>query len=157
MEIAPQTSNVVRAILDEAREWLDTPYHHQQSIKGQATDCIGLVVGVASNIGLLNQRDRLWISKNFSGYARSPQGDLLRRGFGAFLPEYHVDDMQPGDVLLISMNYQPRHCAIYTENNTIIHAYAERGRCVEHRYAHYWRRMTLAAYRLAEVDPKWDS
>ena len=33
---------VVRA----ARGWIGTPYHHQASVKGVGTDCLGLVRGV---------------------------------------------------------------------------------------------------------------
>jgi cell wall-associated NlpC family hydrolase len=29
-----------------AREWLGTPYHHQASLKGVGTDCVGLVRGI---------------------------------------------------------------------------------------------------------------
>ena len=29
-----------------ARTWLGTPYHHQASLKGVGTDCLGLVRGV---------------------------------------------------------------------------------------------------------------
>ncbi|NOR63763.1 MAG: hypothetical protein GQ535_14880 [Rhodobacteraceae bacterium] len=34
------------AIVRAARGWLGTPYHHQQSVKGHGTDCLGLVRGV---------------------------------------------------------------------------------------------------------------
>ena len=29
-----------------ARSWIGTPYHHQASVRGVGTDCIGLVRGV---------------------------------------------------------------------------------------------------------------
>lgn len=29
-----------------AREWIGTPYHHQASVRGVGTDCLGLVRGV---------------------------------------------------------------------------------------------------------------
>ena len=29
-----------------ARDWLGTPYHHQASLRGVGTDCVGLVRGI---------------------------------------------------------------------------------------------------------------
>lgn len=33
-------------IVAEARRWIGTPYHHQASLRGVGTDCLGLVRGV---------------------------------------------------------------------------------------------------------------
>jgi cell wall-associated NlpC family hydrolase len=33
-------------IVEEARSWLGTPYHHQAALKGVGCDCIGLLRGV---------------------------------------------------------------------------------------------------------------
>ena len=35
-----------KQIIQTARQWLDTPYHHQARVKGVGVDCIGLVIGV---------------------------------------------------------------------------------------------------------------
>ena len=40
-----KSSNAARAV-DIARGWIGTPYHHQASLKGVGTDCLGLVRGV---------------------------------------------------------------------------------------------------------------
>ena len=34
------------AIVEAARHWLGTPYHHQASLRGVGCDCLGLVRGV---------------------------------------------------------------------------------------------------------------
>ena len=34
------------AIVKAARGWLGTPYHHQASVKGIGTDCLGLIRGL---------------------------------------------------------------------------------------------------------------
>ena len=155
METALQTSNIVPVILAEARSWVDTPYQHQGRRKSQAVDCIGLVMGVSYNVGLIGKPDLQWIAKNFSAYSRTPEANLLREGFSNFMPEVLISNLLPGDVVLVSMDNAPRHCAIYTEKDTIIHAYAERGRCVENRFVHYWRKMSICAYRMADMDPTW--
>ena len=33
-------------VVTEARDWIGTPYIHQQRTKGAATDCIGLIYGL---------------------------------------------------------------------------------------------------------------
>ncbi len=33
-------------IVEAARQWIGTPYHHQASVRGVGTDCLGLVRGV---------------------------------------------------------------------------------------------------------------
>lgn len=33
-------------VVAEARRWLGTPYHHQASLRGIGTDCLGLVRGI---------------------------------------------------------------------------------------------------------------
>jgi NlpC/P60 family putative phage cell wall peptidase len=154
--VQPTNSNVVPAILAEAREWLDTPYHHQGRLKDVGVDCIGLIIGVAYNVGLIGRSDIAWIKKAFPSYSRQPEGTYLRDGLSKFMPEVLVSQREPGDVILVSMDNAPRHVVLYTERDTIIHAYAERGKCVETRYAHYWRRMSLAAFRMSEIDPLWD-
>ena len=34
------------AIVTAARGWLGTPYHHQASVKGVGSDCLGLIRGI---------------------------------------------------------------------------------------------------------------
>ena len=58
-------------VLTEARSWMGTPWHHQARLKGVGVDCIGLVVGVCSALGL-----PLEDSKN---YARYPDGVALAK------------------------------------------------------------------------------
>lgn len=38
--------DVATEVLTEARGWIGTPYHHQASLKGVGTDCLGLLRGV---------------------------------------------------------------------------------------------------------------
>lgn len=36
-----------KAIVNAARSWLGTPYHHQASLRGVGCDCLGLIRGLA--------------------------------------------------------------------------------------------------------------
>ena len=44
-------SNKIQTMIDEAREWIGTPFVHQGRTKGQACDCLGLVIAVAKAAG----------------------------------------------------------------------------------------------------------
>jgi NlpC/P60 family putative phage cell wall peptidase len=141
---------IVDAIITEARTWVGTPYVHQGRTKKFGTDCIGLLIGVMHEIGAIDQEGVDWVVREFGSYKRLPKGNSLARGVGQFMPEVMLTQKQPGDVILVSMDGLPRHCAIYTYDNTLIHAYLEAKKCVETRYAHYWKRMSLCAFRLSE-------
>ena len=123
-------------IIESARNWVGVPYTHQGRSK-RGIDCIGLILAVGHEVGLLNEHDLEWIHNEFKGYARLPNGQSLRNGFSQFSPEVPITQLQPSDVILVTMDKHPRHCAIYTDSDTIIHAYAERGKVAEARYAHY--------------------
>jgi NlpC/P60 family putative phage cell wall peptidase len=42
-------------IVAEALTWEGTPYHHHAALKGIGCDCIGLIRGVARDVGLLSR------------------------------------------------------------------------------------------------------
>jgi len=117
------------AILTEAREWIGTPYYHQQSTKGIGCDCLGLVRGV-------------W--RGCIGPEPAPTPPYLRmrrRGDSAlsdtmalYLTEVEIAAARPADVIIYRIRMQ-EHCAILAEGDvesgSIIHAMAEAGCVVE--------------------------
>ncbi len=141
-------------ITREARRWLGTPYAHQGRRRGQAVDCVGLVFGTLRAAGIGS--DAFWRRQHrrWGTYREIPDGATLYQGFSLFVPEYPPAKARPGDCLLITFAGAPRHTAIYTERDTIIHAYKEVGRCVEQTWTGTWRRDTTSAFRLPEIDPQ---
>lgn len=116
-------------IVAEARTWIGTKYRHQGRKKGVAVDCIGLVGGVALACGISGARE--WLAdKTLHSYARSPDPTLLLDSCVRFMdraPSYAR--ASAGDVLLFSLQGEPRHFAFVSEVNGagpthIIHAYA---------------------------------
>lgn len=106
-------------VVAEAREWIGTKFHAQASVKGVGCDCKGLVWGVARELGLPEAN---------TFHAQVADYDLTKKDFGAplkagmaevFVP---VDEMIPGDVLLLTVHGKPGHLAIVTENGRAIHA-----------------------------------
>jgi NlpC/P60 family putative phage cell wall peptidase len=138
-------------IVTEARAWLGTRWMHQQSLKGQACDCIGLVKGVAIGAGLVpaDFATRAEVTQ-FSGYGRRPDGRLIV-ALDLFLDRVTAKP-EPGDVLLMRFDKTPQHVAIVSDIG-IIHAHATARRVVEHRLDEVWSQRIVAVYRFRGVQP----
>src|SRR6185437_10583982 len=50
---AEMTPENVARVLDEARTWIGTPYHHMADIKGVGVDCAMLPVRVFCDLGIV--------------------------------------------------------------------------------------------------------
>lgn len=141
---------MAEAIINEARRWVGTPYKHRGRHLHKAVDCIGLVFGVMETVGLGDRQ--FWIARNkeYATYRRVPDGYTLYGAFSRWIPEYPRSQARPGDMLLISFAGAPRHTAILTYDNTIIHAHSEAKGCVENAWTDSWWRDTTTAFRLVE-------
>lgn len=117
-------SRVTRAeIIAEARDWIGTPYHPQQSRKRAGCDCKGLIVGVARELGLAEADTlaaRTW------NYRLDFSPERLLEGLAETLRR--VEQGLPGDVMAIEVDrpgFGPRHLAIMAENDRLIHCYGK--------------------------------
>lgn len=125
-------------IVAEARSWIGTPFHHQQCVKGHGVDCIQLVAGVGSALGLC---ERIHASK--STYRRLPSPRTLLAGLESAL--VRVTELLPGDVVAIEWRAGlPTHVGIFTEEDTIIHSMESMGGVIETRTEYlsihsFWR------------------
>lgn len=142
------------AIVAEARSWINTRWQHQASVKGVATDCIGLVGGVGVR---LRMPDALvWAAdQRCRAYGRKPDVEALRAGCEAYLEQIPVDSAGLGDILL--MRYEPdsdpRHFTIISALDPmyIIHAFATARKVVENRVDRAWHDRIVGAYRYRGV------
>ena len=113
-------------IVAEARTWIGTRYRHQGRSKMLGVDCIGLVGGVALNVGVPNATD--WAQNRvLHAYARTPDPAMMLRACAMYFDRRAV--ALEGDVLLFALQGEPRHFAIVTETRDgqpwrIVHAYA---------------------------------
>lgn len=124
-------------IVDEARTWIDTPFHHQGRLKGVGVDCAGVIIGVAHALKLSEFDCR--------NYGREPTMGQMR----ILLEEHMIKVVTPlpGDALLFSFDVMEQHLGMFTDANTIIHAYEKVGKCVEHRYSDLWLTRTRGIYQ----------
>lgn len=131
------------AIVAEARSWLGTRFHHQGRLKGVGVDCAGLVAQVAQAVGMAVD--------DHIDYTHRPDGVLLQAVCDAQMTHIDINEIAPGDVLLMKFDSLPQHLAIvgdYASGGlSMIHAYAPARQVVEVRLDEGWRQQIVAAYR----------
>lgn len=124
-------------IIEKAREYVGTPFHHQGRVKGVGIDCAGVVECVAREVG--------YDIPVHDGYGRQPFAGQLQAKLDQYLEQ--TNELTPGCVLLIKFPGTPAmHVGIYT-GNSIIHAYSQVGKCVEHDYDATWQKLTVGYYQ----------
>lgn len=147
-----------------ARSWLGTRFLHQGRLKrgageGGGVDCLGLLVGVARELGLRDRQGRALAESDCADYGQFPDGEALRRTLAELLVEIPCSDVAPGDIALFRFDGNPQHLAIVGNYEdaadggdvplSLIHAYAPARKVVEHRLDAAWRTRMVAAFRVA--------
>ena len=86
------------------------------------------------------------------GHALEGRGDrvTVTRTDTGLVRVLDIAARQPGDLLLMRFAREPQHLAVLVGEN-IVHAYANAGRCVEHRLDDAWSRRIVRVYRFAGV------
>lgn len=127
-------------IVATARSYLGVRYHHQGRNRA-GLDCVGLVLAVGWELGL--------VAHDYDGYGPTPDGVMMRGEMGRHMVRIPVAEMRQGDVLLMRFELHPQHVAIVTElpeGLAIIHAHSRARRVVEHVIDATWRARTVGAY-----------
>lgn len=134
-------------IVDEARTWIGTPWHHLGRVKGAGCDCIGLVVGVANALGIpVEDSDR---------YPRHHAGNQFELEVFRQTDGVNPRMLKPGDLILMKFDKESNHIAIVTETEPyikIIHAYAVARKVVEHSFDDTFRQKMFSCRRFKGVE-----
>ncbi len=131
-------------IVDKAREFLGTPFHHQGRLKGIGLDCIGLISEVAGELGMRNEHK--------ANYPRHPDGKTLLAGLKGNVERIEVDDAVPGDILVFWMDNNskhPQHIGIKTDKG-LIHTCQSTGKVVEHCIDEKWAKRIVCAFKFPD-------
>ena len=149
-------SSSSHSIVACARSWRGTGFAHQGRIKASGAhsggvDCLGLLSGVARELGLSARDNSPLAEHDILAYSKSPDGALLQSRLAALLHPIEAAHMQPGDVALFALDGRPQHLAILSDYGDgelgMIHAYAPARRVVEHRLDAVWRKRLVCLYR----------
>ena len=139
-------------VVQTARSWIDTPYHHQARLKGVGVDCVGLVIGVGRELGMCAP------DFDVEPYARTPDGSSLMHQAGGLMRRLpRATELQPGMVIVVALGGEPQHLGILAEYRhgglSIIHAAsnAQPGRVIETRLMFSRTMRFVAAFELPGV------
>ncbi len=113
-------------VVEAARDWLGTPYHHAADLRGVGVDCAMILVRVFCDLGLVEPFDPRPYTKDWMLHRDDERylGFLLARA-------REVAPPQPGDVILFRVGRCYAHGGIVTRADplTIVHAFLP-ARCV---------------------------
>lgn len=143
-----------RAIVEVARSWLLTPYVHQHRLKGAGVDCVGLVIGVGLEAGILpTWSEEAWAPHQ--GYGRAPNPEHMTRAIRQFMDPAAVDPRDPAPDGCVGFfgwrQHMPMHLAIMGTapdgRRTMIHAFSGVGLVVEHGFDAEWPGRVVSWWR----------
>lgn len=145
----------VADILQVARSWMHTPFRHHGRVKGAGVDCIGLVIEVCREVGLVEAAG-LPATWDHLGYGRFPDTYTPTLSLLTYFTPVTRQTMQPGDIALFrTLTGQPAHMGFLgdaAEPWSLIHAFQARtqrlARVQEHRLGGHWLGCLHSAYRL---------
>ena len=136
------------AVVEEALNWVGTPYRHQSSLRDVGTDCLGLVRGVYREI---IGPEPVEVPAYFP-QAEYGEGELLWSASMLNLVPAgrHVE---AGNILLFRMRPgQPaRHLAISISDGEMVHA-AHGRRVARINFHSWWRRHCVARFDFPGVE-----
>lgn len=134
-------------ICNKALEYLDVPFHHQGRNKF-GVDCAGLIVCVAQELRLFHEQ-----VSDIKGYSRIPDGKQLREVLiNGTAKEKTINELQPGDILLMRFVNEPQHVALYMPKNQIIHSYQRAGKVTIHDLDKAWRSRIISCFEYFNVE-----
>lgn len=126
-----------------ARGYLDTPFKHQGRLPGVGLDCAGVVVCALRDAGRPVEDVR--------AYGRIPANGLFLKMVERQCERIALADIRHGDLMMFAFRGDPQHLAIYTAAGTLIHAYQDVRRVVEHDFDATWRERLRGCWRLKET------
>ncbi|WP_422022954.1 NlpC/P60 family protein [Roseibium sp.] len=131
-------------VVDLARGWIGTPYHHQASLKGIGCDCLGLVRGVWRELYGKEPETPPAYSPDWGQV--SAEETLLAAAKRHFAP-VPIDALEPGHVVIFRMRPKAiaKHCGIVSGDSRMIHALEGTGVC-EVTLDDFWGRRVVGGF-----------
>ena len=113
------------AVVEEARSWIGTPYHHMGRVKGVGADCLTLLAEVYERAGVVGHVEVPFYPPDWHLHR-----DVERylEGLLCHAREIYPELPEAGDIALFRMGRCFAHGAIVTAWPKLIHALA--GACV---------------------------
>lgn len=132
-----------------ARSWIGTPYHHQASLAGVGTDCLGLVRGIWRSLYGCEPTELPPYTRD---WAEARGRETLLEAARQHLVEQDVSKPRPGDVLLFRLrpSLPAKHVAILATEGSMVHA-MEGAPVAEVAFVPWWRRRLAGVFSFPGV------
>lgn len=132
-------------IVAAARSWLGTPYHHQASVKGVGSDCLGLIRGIWRELYGPEPEAMPAYTRDWGSATGSET--LLAAACRHLIKVENLDRRSSGDVLVFRMRDEgvAKHAGVLTGPSRLVHAQEGLG-VVEIELGRWWRRRAVAAF-----------
>lgn len=123
-------------VVEIAREWIDTPYHHQGSVKGAGTDCLGLMRGIWRELYGAEPEMPPPYSQTWGDYdkretmleaaERNLEKVAMASNSARFVVRPREVHWEPGAVMFFrrTPGVVAKHCAVLSGPETMVHAYS---------------------------------
>ena len=132
-------------ITSKAREYLKTPFVHQGRRKGVGIDCIGLLVGVAQELGLPIE--------DCTNYGEQHDGKTLLLELAAQLEPLEIESRKEGNIVCfwIKRPDKPTHVGLLTSYG-LIHTYRTKGEVVETTFDAFWKTRVHSVFQYRGIE-----
>ena len=136
-------------VVEIARQWIGTPYHHQASVKGIGTDCLGLVRGVWRELYGFEAEVPPAYSRD---WAEASGIETMLDAASRHLKRVEASRLAAGDVVVfrIKPGMVAKHAGVMTSNSMMIHA-MEGAPVSEVAVTNWWRRRIAAGFKFPEI------
>jgi cell wall-associated NlpC family hydrolase len=138
-------------IVNEAREWVGTPYRHFSSVKGSGADCGLFIMKVYENVGLINYVQPAFYPVDWAFH--NPTGEMFEQIVKGYCIEISKGEEGLGDIILYKFGKVLSHAAIIVENDMIIHSEKPVGVKLSNRWTCDWSDRERKYYTWQEMEP----
>ncbi len=145
------------AIVRTAQDWIGTPYRHQMARKLVGCDCLGLIIGVAREVGLRTPDVLPPYTRDWLEYG---SGEPLLEKLDEYLERRPCSEpAELGDVLVFRMaaRMSAKHLGIQVSPASMVHSQERYGVHVA-PLGQAWRRRLVAHFRFSydQEDKEFD-
>jgi len=136
-------------IIQEARDWINTPYHNQARVKHIGVDCAQLIAGVAIESGIMMEVNVPAYSPEWQLHNKEEKMLGILEDFGC--TEIRTEDALPGDILCFQFGRVCSHLGILVEPTRFVHARIDIGKVVEHELSGDWVKRLKKVYKFPNI------
>jgi len=138
-------------LVDAALGWVDTPYHHHARVKGAGIDCAQLLVAVAIEVGMLDER-RAALVPNYppEWHLHNREEHLLQ--YMELMGCEEVSEPLPGDIVCFKFGRTCSHVGILLNSDQFIHACLRSNKVVVNSFNEDWNTRWVKTYSFPGVN-----